>query len=149
MDAIDSPLERAIRLAGSESRLAAAIGYSHVAVNKARRRGAVSPRMALALHRFTDGAVPASELRPRSVGAAAGCVDPGSADRRCDAPNAGALGQRTRAVSAIPCPSFSRCPSRRSLPHPMPLYVGDHLRDTRDLNTLQHGAYLCISVLSA
>jgi hypothetical protein len=41
MDAIDSPLERAIRLAGSESRLAAAIGYSHVAVNKARRRGAV------------------------------------------------------------------------------------------------------------
>ena len=43
MDAIDSPLERAIRLAGSESRLAAAIGYSQVAVNKARRRGAVSP----------------------------------------------------------------------------------------------------------
>ena len=51
------------------------------------------------------------------VGAAAGCADPGSADRRCDAPNAGALRQRTRAVSAIPCPSFSRCPSRRSLPH--------------------------------
>jgi DNA-binding transcriptional regulator YdaS (Cro superfamily) len=64
MDAIDSPLERAIRLAGSESRLAAAIGYSQVAVNKARRRGAVSPRMALAVHRFTGGTVPASELRP-------------------------------------------------------------------------------------
>ena len=34
------PLERAIRIAGSESKLAAAIGYSQVAINKARRRGA-------------------------------------------------------------------------------------------------------------
>ena len=58
------PLERAIRIAGSESKLAAAIGYSQVAINKARRRGAVSSRMALAVHRFTQGAVPASAMRP-------------------------------------------------------------------------------------
>lgn len=58
------PLERAIRIAGSETKLAAAIGYSQVAINKARRRGAVSARMALAVHRFTAGAVPASILRP-------------------------------------------------------------------------------------
>jgi DNA-binding transcriptional regulator YdaS (Cro superfamily) len=55
---------RAIRLAGSEGKLAAATGYSQVAINKARRRGAVSPAMALAVHRFTSGAVPASALRP-------------------------------------------------------------------------------------
>ncbi len=55
---------RAIRIAGSESRLAAATGYSQVAINKARRRGSVSPEMALAVHRFTAGAVPASALRP-------------------------------------------------------------------------------------
>ena len=58
------PLERAIRIAGSESKLAAAIGYSQVAINKARRRGAVSSRKALAVHRFTQGAVPASAMRP-------------------------------------------------------------------------------------
>jgi DNA-binding transcriptional regulator YdaS (Cro superfamily) len=55
---------RAIRLAGSEGKLAAATGYSQVAINKARRRGAVSPEMALAVHRSTGGAVPASALRP-------------------------------------------------------------------------------------
>ena len=55
---------RAIRLAGSEAKLAAAIGCSQVAINKARRRGSVSPQMALAVHRFSSGAVPASALRP-------------------------------------------------------------------------------------
>ena|ERR1700686_3182388 len=59
-----SPLERAIRIAGSESKLAQATGYSQVAINKAKRRGSVSPAMALAVHRFTGGAVPASALRP-------------------------------------------------------------------------------------
>jgi|HubBroStandDraft_2_1064218.scaffolds.fasta_scaffold829923_1 DNA-binding transcriptional regulator YdaS (Cro superfamily) len=55
---------RAIRIAGSECKLAQATGYSQVAINKAKRRGSVSPAMALAVHRFTGGAVPASALRP-------------------------------------------------------------------------------------
>ena len=59
-----SPLECAIRIAGSESKLAEATGFSQVAINKAKRRGSVSPAMALAVHRFTGGAVPASTLRP-------------------------------------------------------------------------------------
>ena len=57
-------LDRAIRIAGSQCKLAAATGYSQVAIAKARRRGTVSPAMALAVHRFTGGAVPASALRP-------------------------------------------------------------------------------------
>jgi DNA-binding transcriptional regulator YdaS (Cro superfamily) len=60
----DAAFARAIRLAGSEAKLAAAIGCSQVAINKARRRGTVSPQMALAVHRFSAGAVPASALRP-------------------------------------------------------------------------------------
>jgi DNA-binding transcriptional regulator YdaS (Cro superfamily) len=63
MDA-NAAFERAIRIAGSQCKLAAATGYSQVAINKAKRRGSVSPAMALAVHRFTGGAVPASELRP-------------------------------------------------------------------------------------
>jgi DNA-binding transcriptional regulator YdaS (Cro superfamily) len=57
-------LDRAIRIAGSQCKLAAATGYSQAAIAKARRRGTVSPAMALAVHRFTGGAVPASALRP-------------------------------------------------------------------------------------
>jgi DNA-binding transcriptional regulator YdaS (Cro superfamily) len=56
-------LDRAIRIAGSQCKLAAATGYSQAAIAKARRRGTVSPAMALAVHRFTGGAVPASALR--------------------------------------------------------------------------------------
>jgi DNA-binding transcriptional regulator YdaS (Cro superfamily) len=63
MDA-NAAFERAIRIAGSQCKLAAATGYSQVAINKAKRRGSVSPEMALAVHRFTGGAVPASALRP-------------------------------------------------------------------------------------
>ncbi len=57
-------LDRAIHIAGSQCKLAAATGYSQVAIAKARRRGTVSPAMALAVHRFTGGTVPASALRP-------------------------------------------------------------------------------------
>jgi DNA-binding transcriptional regulator YdaS (Cro superfamily) len=63
MDATEA-FARAIRIAGSECKLAQATGYSQVAINKAKRRGSVSPAMALAVHRFTAGAVPASALRP-------------------------------------------------------------------------------------
>jgi DNA-binding transcriptional regulator YdaS (Cro superfamily) len=63
MDAT-AAFERAIRIAGSQCKLAAATGYSQVAINKAKRRGSISPKMALAVHRFTGGVVPASALRP-------------------------------------------------------------------------------------
>jgi DNA-binding transcriptional regulator YdaS (Cro superfamily) len=63
MDATQA-FARAIRIAGSECKLAQATGYSQVAINKAKRRGSVSPAMALAVHRFTAGVVPASALRP-------------------------------------------------------------------------------------
>jgi DNA-binding transcriptional regulator YdaS (Cro superfamily) len=59
-----SPLDRAIALAGSEARLGEATGFSQAAINKAKRRGQASAEMALAIHRFTGGAVAASELRP-------------------------------------------------------------------------------------
>lgn len=59
-----SPIDRAIALAGSEARLGEATGFSQVAINKAKRRGQASAEMALAIHRFTEGAVAASELRP-------------------------------------------------------------------------------------
>jgi hypothetical protein len=68
---------RAIRIAGSECKLAAAIGYSQVAVNKARRRGSVSPRMAAGgapLHRRRRAGLRAAA---GSVGAAARCPDRG------------------------------------------------------------------------
>lgn len=57
-------MERAIAFAGSEAKLGEGTGYSQVAINKAKRRGSASPAMALAIHRFTGGVVPASDLRP-------------------------------------------------------------------------------------
>lgn len=59
-----SPIEQAIQFAGSEAKLGAGIGFSQVAINKAKHKGRASPAMALAIHRFTDGAVPASAIRP-------------------------------------------------------------------------------------
>lgn len=59
-----SPIELAIEFAGSEAKLGYGIGVSQVAINKAKKRGSVSAEMALAIHRFTDGKVPASDLRP-------------------------------------------------------------------------------------
>lgn len=58
-------IERAITLAGgSEAKLAKAIGLSQPLINKARRNGRAGPRLALAIHHFSGGAIPASEIRP-------------------------------------------------------------------------------------
>jgi DNA-binding transcriptional regulator YdaS (Cro superfamily) len=57
-------IEAAIRHAGSEAKLGAATGFSQHAIWRAKRRGSVTPAMALAIHRATGGAVPASLLRP-------------------------------------------------------------------------------------
>jgi DNA-binding transcriptional regulator YdaS (Cro superfamily) len=64
MSESESPIERAIALAGSETKLGKGIGFSQVAINKAKRRGRASPAMALAIHRFTQGKIPASAIRP-------------------------------------------------------------------------------------
>jgi DNA-binding transcriptional regulator YdaS (Cro superfamily) len=57
-------LETAIRLAGSETKLANATGYSQHAIWQAKSKGAVSAEMALAIHHALRGRVPASRLRP-------------------------------------------------------------------------------------
>jgi DNA-binding transcriptional regulator YdaS (Cro superfamily) len=55
---------QAIQIAGSETRLAKAIGYSQHAVWHARQKGRPSAAMAVAIHRFTEGAVAKWSLRP-------------------------------------------------------------------------------------
>lgn len=61
---VQSAIEHAIKIAGSEEKLGQGTGYTQVAINKAKHRGRVSAEMALAFHRFTRGQVPASQLRP-------------------------------------------------------------------------------------
>lgn len=58
------PMERAIKLAGSEDKLGKRTGYSQVAINKAKRRGHCSANMAIAIHRAFNGEVPATALCP-------------------------------------------------------------------------------------
>lgn len=58
-------IERAIGLAGgSEAKLAKAIGLSQPLINKARKSGRAGPRLAMAIHHFSKGVIPASEIRP-------------------------------------------------------------------------------------
>lgn len=64
MSESNSPILQAIALAGSEAKLGKSIGVSQVAINKAKHRGQVSPKMALAIHRYTGGVVSASTMRP-------------------------------------------------------------------------------------
>ena len=60
-----NPIERAIEIAGgSEAKLADAVKFSQPAIHKAKKTGRAGPRLALAIHHYTKGAVPASELRP-------------------------------------------------------------------------------------
>lgn len=55
---------KAIEIAGSEHRLAKAIGFSQNAVWTARQYGKASAEMAAAIDRFTNGQVPRHALRP-------------------------------------------------------------------------------------
>lgn len=57
-------IEEAIKYAGSELKLGKATGYTQNGIWQAKQRGSVTPKMALAIHRATHGAVPASDLRP-------------------------------------------------------------------------------------
>lgn len=64
MTDLPTPIEQAIKLAGSEEKLAERIGYSQVAVNKAKKRGHPSAEMAVAIERALAGAVTCEDLRP-------------------------------------------------------------------------------------
>lgn len=52
------------RAGGSEAKLAVAIGYSQVAVNKAVRAGRATPGIAAAIHKWSGGDIPADKLCP-------------------------------------------------------------------------------------
>lgn len=57
-------LARAIALKQTQQKLAAACGVSQAAISQAKIFGRLSPRLAIAIHRATAGAVPGSALRP-------------------------------------------------------------------------------------
>lgn len=64
-------IRRAVELFGTQSALAAAIGFSQHAVWHALKRGQVSPRMAVAIHSATKGKIRKEQLRPDIFGCAA------------------------------------------------------------------------------
>lgn len=58
-------IQRAIDLAGgSEAKLAHETGLSQPLINKAKKTGRAGPRLAMAIHHFSKGLIPASALRP-------------------------------------------------------------------------------------
>jgi hypothetical protein len=58
-------IERAIELAGgSEAALARKTLLSQPLIHKAKKSGRAGPRLALAIHWFSNGVIPASALRP-------------------------------------------------------------------------------------
>ena len=59
-----SALARAVAMFGSEKKLATAVGIAQQVLNRAVKRGRVSPELAKAIQRATGGAVTANELRP-------------------------------------------------------------------------------------
>lgn len=75
MEPRPNPIAEAVKSFGSEKKLAAACGLSQAAINKAKRQfekeGTVSPRMAVAVERATQGAVTKGALCPQYFGAAA------------------------------------------------------------------------------
>lgn len=64
------PIERAIKLAGSEEKLGKLCGYSQVAINKAKKRGKCSADMAVAIDKALAGQVTKEQLRPDLFSAA-------------------------------------------------------------------------------
>lgn len=64
MSEAESLFRKAIEIAGSETRLAKAIGFSQHAVWSARRKGRPSAEMAAAIDKFTEGKVSKQDLRP-------------------------------------------------------------------------------------
>jgi DNA-binding transcriptional regulator YdaS (Cro superfamily) len=57
-------LDRAISFAGSQCNLSKAIGFSQPLLSRARKAGRVGPEVAIAIHHYTNGEIPASDLRP-------------------------------------------------------------------------------------
>lgn len=57
-------LQAAVDLFGSQAKLAKAIGFSQHAVWAALTKGAISPRMARAIHNATDGKIDKAVLCP-------------------------------------------------------------------------------------
>lgn len=64
MSEAESLFRKAIEIAGSETRLAKAIGFSQNAVWTARKKGKPSAEMAVAIDKFTQGQVSKQQLRP-------------------------------------------------------------------------------------
>jgi DNA-binding transcriptional regulator YdaS (Cro superfamily) len=60
----DTPLRRAIALAGSEAKLGALAGVSQNAIWQAKVKGRVSAELAVAIERGLRGRVTRAELRP-------------------------------------------------------------------------------------
>jgi DNA-binding transcriptional regulator YdaS (Cro superfamily) len=63
-NSVAAAVARAIAIKESQRKLAAACGVSQALISKAKLDGRLSPRLAIAIHRATAGAVPASALRP-------------------------------------------------------------------------------------
>lgn len=62
MDIDLTPLARALKEAGSEAKLARAVGLSQPAIHKAKKAGRVSPALAIQLERHFS--IPRHESRP-------------------------------------------------------------------------------------
>jgi len=63
-NSVIAAVARAIAIKESQHKLAAACGVSQALISKAKLGGRLSPRLAIAIHRATAGAVPGSALRP-------------------------------------------------------------------------------------
>lgn len=64
METVRELIEEAIRLLGSQAKLAKAAGVKQASIWQAKEAGRASAELALGIHRATDGRVSASKLRP-------------------------------------------------------------------------------------